>query len=160
MMMKMTAELRDIYEEFAGLLSSTLDEMPVDGDAYEKILGIFEQFYHKIVWKVVRFMKLTLLPHNASEKKEGAAAPEDLIREYREYVKSRLSNDLKYKILAILESSKTLTFRKLTSILNLSESSLRRYVRELEELKYVKVDRSTKPFRIIFLSAPWDFSPR
>ncbi|MHA1595820.1 MAG: winged helix-turn-helix domain-containing protein [Candidatus Baldrarchaeia archaeon] len=162
MMMRLTAELRDIYEDFLGKLYSVFDEMPLEGNGAEiseRIVSLADDFYRKLVWRVIRFIRLSVLPE-AAEGRDSTSGGNflDVIKKFQEAVKSRLLADMKYRVLSVLENAKSMTYKDLAKVLGISESSLRKYIRELEALNFVKVDKSVRPFRVVFLGAPWVYS--
>ncbi|MHA1470748.1 MAG: winged helix-turn-helix transcriptional regulator [Candidatus Asgardarchaeia archaeon] len=60
-----------------------------------------------------------------------------------------------FKILSIVEERKSLTKSELLTITGLSNKKISRVLKELEGEGYIKIDKSRRPYRIIFLKSPW-----
>ncbi len=65
-----------------------------------------------------------------------------------------------YRTLSVIEEAskrgeEPLTYFKIAALLGKSEGTVKAHTRELEKLGHIRVNRSSKPYQIIFVSAPW-----
>ena len=71
------------------------------------------------------------------------------------WLKKVLSQDKKYKILALLEKERVLNYTEISKQLSLSKAKVREYVKELEKTNLIFVDKTKKPYTITLKQTLW-----
>lgn len=145
-------------------------------DFKDIVLGYFADFHSELSRSVVKYVQTLIEKYTSTIRDLGnRVASSDLrndvvealrrevetLREktakLQNVVKKELLKTVKYKILAILEEVGELSVRELAAKLNVSEGLVRKYLKELEDEKFIEIKRNVRPYVISLLKTPWDF---
>ncbi|MFB0563134.1 MAG: winged helix-turn-helix domain-containing protein [Candidatus Lokiarchaeia archaeon] len=73
----------------------------------------------------------------------------------KNWLKKVLSQDKKYRILALLEKERVLNYTEISKKLSLSKGKVREYIKELEKTNLIYVDKTKKPYTIKLKQTLW-----
>ncbi|MHA1581124.1 MAG: winged helix-turn-helix domain-containing protein [Candidatus Baldrarchaeia archaeon] len=155
--------------------SQSIGEFPFS-EFKDIVLGYFADFHSEISRSVVKYVQTLIEKYTSTIKdletrittsKIYNNVVEDLRKEIealrekntklQNFMKKELLRTLKYKILAVLEKDGELNVKKLATRLNVSENQVRKYLKELEDEKFIEIRRDVRPYVISLLKTPWSF---
>jgi len=155
--------------------SQSVGEFPFS-EFKDIVLGYFADFHSELSRSVVKYVQTLIEKYTSTiEDLETRIASskiynnvvEDLRREVetlreknaklQNFMKKELLRTVKYKILAVLEKDGELNVKKLAARLNVSENRVRKYLKELEDEKFIEIKRNVRPYAISLLKTPWNF---
>lgn len=74
----------------------------------------------------------------------------------KNWLRKVLSQDKKYKILSLLEKErKSLNYTEISKQLSLTQSKVREYIKELEKINLISVDKTKKPYTVTLKQTLW-----
>ena len=153
--------------------SQSIGEFPFS-EFKDIVLGYFADFHSELSRSVVKYVQTLVEKYTSTIKdletriassKIYNNVVEDLRKEVetlrekniklQNFMKKELLRTVKYKILAVLEKDGELNVKKLATRLNVSENRVRKYLKELEDEKFIEIRRDVRPYVISLLKTPW-----
>ncbi|MHA1754397.1 MAG: hypothetical protein ACTSYR_02650 [Candidatus Odinarchaeia archaeon] len=80
---------------------------------------------------------------------------ENLKKKKEQQIREIITKEDKYKFLELIEKFNGRILRYYVKKLSKSYSTIRRWVKDLEEMKFIKTIRKNNGTRVIFVKAPW-----
>ncbi len=183
MILRLLGIMYDIRSRWEKKLENAIDRyISQSGEGFpfsefkDIVLGYFADFHSELSRSIVKYVQTLIEKYTSTirdlETRVASSniynnVVEDLRREVetlrekttklQNFMKKELLRTVKYKILAVLEEVGELSVKELAARLNVSEGQVRKYLKELEDEKFIEIKRNIRPYVISLLKTPWNF---